>query len=42
MNWEENRAIRRGSGRRTKKGQPVRREEGQAKESSCMSREPSV
>ena len=42
MNWEENRAVGRGSGRRTEKGQPVRGEEGRAKESSCMLREPSV
>lgn len=37
VNWEENRAkLGRGSSQRTEKGQPVRGEEGQAKESFCM------
>lgn len=42
MNWEVNRAVRRGSSRRTENGQPVRGEEGQVKESFCMLRKPSV
>lgn len=41
-NWGESRAVRRGYGRKTEKGQPVRCEENQAKAVSWMWREVSV